>query len=316
MHALPAVAVLREAAPTAKIRWAVNSEWIPLLANQPHIDEIIPFPRREFRGPAGLFKFLSWTKCLREPVAPEFAFDFQGLLRSGIMAKRSGAPFRYGLSDAREGAHLFHNRRVDVSGKKHAVDRCLAMTGGLGLPIPDEPQFELPPAALRDESRARLPSGPFVLLHPFSRGRAKSIAPHMLPIFCRSTEPLQVVIVGRTEAEIPPLPDNATNLVNETSLPELIALIREARFTVSVDSGPMHLAAAITDELLALHTWSDPREVGPWRKTAFVWKNGKIARVKEAPEEWYASELPSRLEEDALFEIGLWLTKYLENGEN
>jgi hypothetical protein len=34
----------------------------------------------------------------------------------------------------------------------------------------------------------------------------------------------------------------------------------------------MHLAAAATDRLLAIHTWSDPCLVGPYRPAAHVWK--------------------------------------------
>lgn len=313
IHALPAVGVLRDAAPAAKIRWVANTEWVPLLANHPHIDEVLPFPRREFRGLTGGLKFWRWSKALREPLIPDLSIDFQGLLRSGLMAKRSRSSRRMGLSDAREGAHLFHNWHVDVTGKKHAVDRCLAIPSALGLPIPDEPEFILPQAILRDATRAKLPEPPFVLLHPFSRGRGKSLPHHMLPIFCRAVEPVRTVIIGRTDQPLPELPGNATSLVNETSLPELIALIRQAQFTVSVDSGPMHLAAALTDALLSLHTWSDPLEVGPYRKNAWVWKNNKIARVHETPDEWYASELPSRLDEDAVLEIGVWLRAHLEN---
>ncbi|MEM0897575.1 MAG: glycosyltransferase family 9 protein [Verrucomicrobiota bacterium] len=311
VHALPTVAVIREAAPDAKIRWVANTEWVPLLANHPHIDEVIPFPRKEFHGATGAARFLDWSRALREPRPPELAIDLQGLLRSGLMAKRSRANLRYGLSDAREGARFFHTRSVDVSGKKHAVDRCLTVAGALGLPLPEEPEFILPEAEIRDETRSKLPTEAFVLFHPFSRGKGKSIAPSMVPIFCRAVEPMPVVVVGRLTEPMPELPDNTTNLVNNTSLPELIALIREANFTVSVDSGPMHLAAALTDSLLSLHTWSDPLAVGPYRKSAWVWKNNKIARVQETPAEWYASDLPSRLDEDAVLETGVWVRKFL-----
>jgi len=61
----------------------------------------------------------------------------------------------------------------------------------------------------------------------------------------------------------------------------LIWLIRAARFVVSVDSGPMHIAAAVTDNLLSIHTWTDPRRVGPYNPDAWVWKHGQLLRVNE-----------------------------------
>jgi len=45
-----------------------------------------------------------------------------------------------------------------------------------------------------------------------------------------------------------------------------------------VDSGPMHLAAALGTPLLSIHTWSDPRSVGPFSEDAWIWQGGEIRR--------------------------------------
>jgi ADP-heptose:LPS heptosyltransferase len=70
-------------------------------------------------------------------------------------------------------------------------------------------------------------------------------------------------------------------LTNQTSLLQLIRLIRVASFIISVDSGPMHIAAAVTDRLLSIHTWTDPCRVGPYNPGARIWKNGQILQVNE-----------------------------------
>jgi ADP-heptose:LPS heptosyltransferase len=62
---------------------------------------------------------------------------------------------------------------------------------------------------------------------------------------------------------------------------QLIRLIRVARFVISVDSGPMHIAAAVNDRLLSIHTWTNPRRVGPYNTDAWIWKHGTILRVSE-----------------------------------
>ena len=56
---------------------------------------------------------------------------------------------------------------------------------------------------------------------------------------------------------------------------------RYPRVTVSVDSGPMHLAAAVGRPLIGIHAWTDPRKVGPYRADAVVWKGGKMCRFDE-----------------------------------
>jgi ADP-heptose:LPS heptosyltransferase len=57
-----------------------------------------------------------------------------------------------------------------------------------------------------------------------------------------------------------------------------------ARFIISVDSGPMHIAAAVTDRLLSIHTWTDPARVGPYNPDAWIWKNGELVRVADLPQ--------------------------------
>jgi len=268
VHTLPAVAALRSKFPAAHITWMVNPEWAPLLENNPQINDTLIFPRADFRGPAGWLRFHRWRKSLKTQTPPDLILDFQGLLRTALVARTfRGVPV-YGLSDAREGARLVQTRTVPVDAKSHAVERYLAVAAAVGATLPGPPTFDLPAG---DRPAERLPEGPFVVLHPFSRGEGKSLSPEAVAAFCRAMD-CPVVIVGRTDVTLAALPDNATNLLNKTSLTELLWLLRHAAFVVSVDSGPMHLAAAVTDRLLAIHTWSDPCRVGPYRPGAHVWK--------------------------------------------
>jgi hypothetical protein len=86
------------------------------------------------------------------------------------------------------------------------------------------------------------------------------------------------VAVGQSRRKID-APPNCVDLINRTSLLQLIWLIRVAHFVISVDSGPMHVAAALTDRVVSIHTWTDPRRVGPYNPNAWVWKNGQLCRV-------------------------------------
>jgi len=67
----------------------------------------------------------------------------------------------------------------------------------------------------------------------------------------------------------------------DKSLLQLIWLIRVARFVISVESGPMHIAAAVNPNLLSIHSWSDPSRIGPYNPDAWVWKHGQLFRVGE-----------------------------------
>jgi heptosyltransferase-1 len=276
VHTLPAVAAIRDAHPRALITWVINPEWAPLLRGNQDVNHVHIFPRGEFTGlgaPRSLFPWLKQTKQL----APDLALDFQGLFRSAFIAKASKAKEIYGMSDGREGSRLFYHRTAKVKRKQHAIERYLQLA-------------EMAGAKVGDALRCPIPSGdplprfdeypPFILLHPFARGGSKSLSKAVIEEICRAFAPTRVVVVGKSSRKID-APENCVDLTNQTTLLQLIRLIRVASFIISVDSGPMHIAAAVTDRMLSIHTWTDPRRVGPYNPDAWIWKNGTILRVSE-----------------------------------
>ncbi len=280
VHTLPAVALVKRRWPQAHLRWLINPEWAPLLDGNPHVDEVVPFPRGQFRGPAGWARIPGWAKKIAARKAG-LVLDFQGLLRSALIARlcRADGGRIVGLSDAREGARHFYDETVDVSGQQHAVERYLALVAALGIDTAPPLEWPLPqgsPPAGFDLTE------PFILLHPFSRGARKSLTPAEVADFCHALAPHRIVLAGRTDTTLPPL-ENVADFLNRTTLGELLWLLRRAAFTVSVDSGPMHIAAALSANLLAIHTWSDPRKVGPFSPDAWIWKDGKIGRMADFP---------------------------------
>ncbi|MGI8890821.1 MAG: glycosyltransferase family 9 protein [Chthoniobacterales bacterium] len=278
VHTLPAAALLRDAYPEADITWVINPEWAPLLRGNKCVDHVHIFPRGELGG-FGLAKNLfPWLRDVRR-LRPDVALDFQGLLRSALIGKMSRPQDFYGMDDAREGAHLFYRHTVPVNREAHAVARYLSLVEGFGVPISHPLRFPLPtgdPLERFDEDE------PFVLLHPFARGQKKSLSDLAVEEFCHALAPRTVVLVGRTKREMP-APPNCINLLNHTTILQLIWLIRRARFTVSVDSGPVHIAAALSDRVVSIHTWSDPRKVGPYNQDAWIWKDGDLLRVRDLP---------------------------------
>jgi heptosyltransferase I len=181
------------------------------------------------------------------------------------------------MSDGREGSRLFYHRVAKVDRRAHAVDRYLKLAESFGVPIPEQLRFPLPTG---DPLPRFDPWPPFVLLHPFARGAGKSLKNSVVEKFCDAFDPVRVVIVGKSARKMT-VPENCVNLLNQTSLLQMIWLIRAARFTISVDSGPMHIAAAVTSRLVSIHTWSDPRRVGPYNAEAWIWKNGQLLRAGE-----------------------------------
>lgn len=274
IHALPVASAIHRAWPLTRITWILDPRWSELLEGNPAIAKIHPFPRQSFRGPCGLIRALRWYRGLRE-LRPDAVVDLQCLLRSGLMASCSGARVVLGLGDAREGARFFYSRSVPVGKDEHAVNRYLRMLPALGISVPEALDWAIP-RGLRPEALST--NEPYIVLHPFSRGEGKSLTTGAIGAFIqafREKSVLPIVLAGAPKS----LPDfglGVIDLLGKTSLTELIGLMRGASYVVSVDSGPMHLAAALSIPLLSIHTWSDPRLVGPFSKNAHIWQGGEI----------------------------------------
>jgi heptosyltransferase-1 len=266
--------LLREAHPHATITWVINPELAPVLRGNPDVDHVYLTPRGEFRGLGAPKSFLTWLNKTRE-LRPDLVLDFDGLLRSAVFAKITGAKEISGMSKVFAAANWFYDRVAQVDRRSHAVERYLKLAESAG-------------ASAGESLRCPVPSGdplprfdvhpPFVLLHPFAHGHDKSLSNAVIEAFCRALAPTRVVVVGQSRLRIN-TPENCVDLTRQTSLLQLIWLVRIARFIVSVESGPMHIAAAVTPNLLSIHTWTDPRRIGPYNPDAWVWKHGQLYRV-------------------------------------
>lgn len=292
VHTLPSARLIKQAHPHLKLRWIANTEWMPLIEGCPFVDEVIPFPRKSFRGVGGALRSLAWAANWNrsEREVPELVLDFQGLLRSGTISFARGADAVLGMSDAREGATSFFDHVVPVDAHAHAVRRYLEMVRALGIDFSDSGiVFSLPEGGAPAGFDAQTP---FVLLHPFSRGKGKALEPQVLQTLCDCLGSVRLVIVGISRPDSAPRSPRITDLANATTLPELIWLMRRAKACISVDSGPMHIASAVNDRTLGIHTWTDPRKVGPFNPKAWILKGGRIAHCAEFSEEECLRDAP------------------------
>ena len=287
IHALPVVSAIHRHWLEAEVRWLIHPAWRSLVEHHPGVSGTVLFPREKFRGAGGWIRSIAWMRTLSD-WKPDLAIDLQGLLRSALFARLSGAPRVVGLSDAREGARLFYSERATVKRGDHAVNRYLSVLDPLGLPRPVCTVFDLPEGNL---PKGFSTSTPYVVIHPYARGEGKSLSPELIRSFSEGAASHRVVMVGRGgfQKGQSDLPKNIEDWSNRTDLLELTAILRGASFIISSDSGPMHLATALNPKkTLAIHLWSDPLKVGPCSPESLVWKNGRISRVAMLDDSWRA----------------------------
>src|SRR3974390_472336 len=106
IHALPAVATLKRSFPPARLTWAIDPKWAVLLEGNSSVDEMLLFDRRRWPSVRA-----AWQALRREHF--DVGIDFQGLIKSALLAAASGARTRVGFhrTVAREPlASVFYNR--------------------------------------------------------------------------------------------------------------------------------------------------------------------------------------------------------------
>jgi len=279
VHALPVASVLTERG--FEVHFAARREYRPFLELCPALAEILDFPSRVGES----VRFLSsLRRCEYDCV-----IDLQGLFRSALAGAFSRSRRRLGLPDSREGSLFFYDEIVTYPlGVRHAVDRyrCVLprLFDGYPLDVPDVPpapdvRFELNiPSEARDEA-ARL-TGPeaYVVLSPLAR-RFDKLWPQEAwnqlgrRLFDRG---IRMILVGRgsergdRRAGAGSWSGPWTNLLNRTTIPVLCAVLSRARMCVTVDSAPMHLAAAFSVPVVALFGPTDPAKVGPYSRRRMI----------------------------------------------
>lgn len=276
-HSLPVLDFLHAKFPQARITWVVVKPFAPLLEKHPAIHDLVLFERSA--GKKGLGALVSSTMSLvRElrSVRADLAIDLQGLLRSALMTRASGAPVRIGLGDSREGSRWNYTHRVTIPANAvHAVDRYWQMARALGAPEACGPMNLPIPAEDRDQAQkllAHLPR-PWVILGPGSRWLTKRWLPaHFAEIGKRLQEKTKasIILVGSPDeaqlsAEVnQTLHGQALDLTGKTTIGVLAGLLSLADLVVANDTGPLHLAVAAGAKVVSPFTCTSVAKTGPY----------------------------------------------------
>jgi heptosyltransferase-1 len=255
IHALPGAALLKQSFPAAHISWVVEPKWAPLVTGNGLADRVVLFHRNQPE---------TWNRTRKElrEVRYDLAVDFQGLIKSALVA-HFAAPERlvgFGPGRVRERpAGWFYSMRVNTTAV-HVVDQALDLAAGAaGAGAPRAPQtFPLPAGA----PEGTLPDGPFVLACPLAGWASKQWPLEFyekLAGMIRARLHMPVVLNGAPGS----LPEVSWAARHESGIAGLIDATRRAALVIGVDSGPLHLAAALGKCGVAVFGPTDPARNGP-----------------------------------------------------
>ena len=293
VHALPAAALLRRAMPEAHISWVVERRASEILKGSPAIDELIEIDTRawrkkamsketlaDIRGKLDRVRYGASTNGAK-PTQVDVAIDFQGLIKSGIVALATGAARRIGFEtgELREKAsRVFLSEQVPTSHVRHVIEKNIALArsiidGG----TPGEARYEFPiHVSPEDEEfagkvvdRVR---GPFAIINPgggwptklWATDRYGEVADWLwaerniksIVTFGPGEEALAEAVAASSRS-------GSAHPVAST-LKQYVALARRASLFVGGDTGPLHLAAASATPIVGLYGPTSPERNGPF----------------------------------------------------
>ncbi|MHB1605639.1 MAG: glycosyltransferase family 9 protein [Leptospirales bacterium] len=303
---LPSVIAIKKARPDLSIDWVVEDRCSDLLRGHPSLRSVILFRRAEFERNwkeknrrKAVRILLELVQTVRRP-RYDAVLDFQGLLKSGVIAALSRSPLKLGSPSTygkmKEGAGLFSRQVPLTQPDLHLVDRHgLVVRALLGegvfsrdffIPVSESERNRV--YALLSEKgwsinpEKKVPEK-LILIHPFASWPTRQWpVSHFADVVRHFLEQGHLVGIigggGAAQKEwVRPITDliEQTNLVKngikerlafflgETSLRESAFLMTLSELVITDDSGPMHLCAALGVRTLAVFGPTDPVRLGP-----------------------------------------------------
>ncbi|NJD05678.1 MAG: glycosyltransferase family 9 protein [Methylococcaceae bacterium] len=261
---------LRRTYPNARLVWLTDDINTGLLIHHPAVDRVIVFQRAYFRQLFRERRYLALARGIKQLIDMlreedfDWAIDLQGLLKSGVWSRLSGARIRIGLG-SREGSQLWmhhvisRDTEIDRIGVEYwLLAHALKLDAG-GFPmdvrVPEIVQSRMD-AALAKRGCA----SPYAVICPFTTRPQKHWPPQRwreLSTELIERRHLPVVLLGGPgdtgrAKEITPPVEGFFDLTGTTALIEAAAVIRNANLLIGVDTGLTHLGIAMKTPTLAL----------------------------------------------------------------
>lgn len=282
VHALPVLAALRRAWPAAQVDWIVDAGYAPILSLAEGLHQRVIVRARESTVAEGALSFggaAGYLKAVRHLRAQKYeaALDLQGLIKSALWARLSGAARVIGFDRAhlREplAASLYSETVVPLEAT-HVIEKNLSILKALGLP-PTAIELPLHPQAAAATTVALAAIGgakKYAVINPGAAWPNKRWPAERfgaLAAQLRARRGLQSLVTwGPSERDLAErviaASEGAAIAAPATAIADLAVIMRDAALVVSGDTGPLHIAAAMGTPLVGLYGPTWPERNGPW----------------------------------------------------
>ncbi len=279
-HVLPTLRTLQQHWPETKITWVIGKTEYLLVKAIKNVEFIIFDKSEGFKAYLRLRQQLSGHSF-------DILMHMQLSLRASVASLFIPAAIKLGFDKARakDLQSWFCNRQIEpVSIRQHVVDSFLEFPGYFGL----SPVFrwELPvDASAQKKIATRInTTKPILVINPCAVAKSKNWRNWHAQGYAAITDyavkqhQMQVVLCGGSsqlekdtaEKILAHCQTEPLNLIAQTSLDEMVALLHLATVVIAPDTGPVHIASALGTKTIGLYASTNPQRAGPYNFQKFV----------------------------------------------
>ena len=299
-HCLPILRTIQATWPETQITWVIGKREHALVGDIPGVDFIIFDKSRRWGAYTDLHRALRGKHF-------DVLLHMQMSLRASLASLMIKADIRLGFDRARANdmQWLFTNHKIAPRTNQHVIDSFFGFTEALGI-ASRELRWDIPiPETAHTFAEQRLPSGRFMVISPCSSmpyrnwnsaGYAAvaeyAIKHHgLMVVLCGGNTALERQYGAEIHARLDSAScsDSLLNLIGDTNLKQLLAVLQRAIVLLSPDAGPAHLATAVNTPVIGLYACTNPERAGPYLSSEFI-----VNRYPEAVQAAYG-KLPDHL---------------------
>lgn len=273
-HALAVVRAIQDAWPETGLTWIIGKTEATLLSDIPGIKFII------FDKSAGMQAYRDARTQLRKERF-DVALCMHAAIRANLLGRLVRTPVRLGYdrARARDFQWLFTNRQIAATQHQHVQDAMLDFARHIGAP--DRPlRWDIPLSSAHREFAAQFVSTgrPILVISPCSSERKRNFRNWSAENYAAAANHARqkfnckvILTGGKSEVEVAYgetisklCGSDVINLIGQTSLKQLLAVIEIASAILCPDSGPAHMATTVQTPVIGLYATSNPERTGPY----------------------------------------------------
>ena len=274
-NAAAVVHAIRQYYPDTEITWVIGKAESTLMAGMDGVNFVVLDKKQGLTAYSNLRRQLQGKRF-------DALLLMQVALRANLASLCVSAKRRIGYDNAKskELHSLFINERIEPTDKVHVLDNFRQFQKTLGIPL-EAPDWNIPVDA-KDRDWAKAQLAPNTSKHLVITAAASNAERNWLPdryaavADYAASQGFSVYLCGGPADHEKQLAANIQahakhsvhNLVGQSSLKQLFALIGEASLVLAPDTGPTHMAVAAGTPVIGLYAHSNPKRTGP-----YLWQN-------------------------------------------